>query len=310
MSAKTKNKRVAGNFRLNVIAGGVVKITAVLLMNWTLQASASESFATNFSKEINNLNAIQKKVKGKVTDESGLPVPGANIRVKDGTASVQTDMDGNFSISVPSAKSVLIITYVGMEDKEVVASGESITVVLREVGQKLDEVVVQVAYGTQKKKTLTGAQAAVNQKALQDRPITSLTTGLQGTMSGVTVTTTNGQPGKDGVKINIRGIGTLNNSDPLVVVDGVIASMSEVNPSDVESVTVLKDAASSAIYGSRAANGVILVTTKKGKKGGVQVHFESNTGLQTLGPLPDYLPSWQQATMFNQAKANEGTADA
>ncbi|MFB3388535.1 TonB-dependent receptor [Flavobacterium sp. LAR06] len=261
-------------------------------------------------KEVVHLKSVEKQVKGKVTDEAGLPIPGANVRVKNGVASVQTDLDGSFTISVPSSNTILIISFMGMQTQEVIVSSDFLPVVLIAQGQKLDEIMVQVAYGTQKKKTLTGAQAAVSQKALQDRPITSLTTGLQGTMSGVTVTTTNGQPGKDGAAIKIRGIGTLNNSNPLVVVDGVIATMSEVNPSDVENVTVLKDAASSAIYGSRAANGVILVTTKKGKKGGVQIHFESNMGVQNLGPLPDYLPSWQQAEMFNQAKLNEGTAIA
>lgn len=280
-------------------------------ITWIIEGETI-SFALNAvkTKSAPQLISVQKQVKGKVVDEMGMPIPGANVKEKDGTASVQTDVDGSFSISVSSTNSTLVISYVGMETKEMKASGEFLSVVLFSQKQKLEEVFVQVAYGTQKKKTLTGAQASVNQKALENRPITSLTTGLQGTMSGVTVTTTNGQPGKGDVKINIRGIGTLNNSSPLVVVDGVIASMSEVNPSDVENVTVLKDAASSAIYGSRAANGVILVTTKKGKKGGVQVHFESNTGIQNLGPLPEFLPSWQQAEMFNQAKLNEGTPAA
>jgi TonB-linked SusC/RagA family outer membrane protein len=297
---------------LNLVNAPIEKVLEQTFVNqpitWIIEGKTI-SFAINEekTKSTPHLVAVQKQIKGKVVDETGMPIPGANIKEKDGTASVQTDVDGSFSITVQSSNSILVISYVGMETKEIKASGEFLSVSLTPQKQKLDEVLVQVAYGTQKKKTLTGAQASVTQKALEDRPITSLTTGLQGTMSGVTVTTTNGQPGKDGASIKIRGIGTLNNSNPLVVVDGVIASMSEVNPSDVENVTVLKDAASSAIYGSRAANGVILVTTKKGKKGGVQVHFESNTGIQTLGPLPDYLPSWQQAEMFNQAKLNEGT---
>ncbi|MFH6989432.1 TonB-dependent receptor [Flavobacterium collinsii] len=298
---------------LNLVNAPIEKVLQQTFANqsitWIIEGKTI-SFVLNDekAKSAPRLVTVQKQIKGKVIDESGMPIPGANVKEKDGVASVQTDVDGSFSISVPSSKSVLIISYVGMETREIKASGDFLFVTLSPQKQKLEEVLVQVAYGTQKKKTLTGAQVSVSQKALENRPITNLTTGLQGTMSGVTVTTTNGQPGKDGASIKIRGIGTLNNSNPLVVVDGVIASMSEVNPSDVENVTVLKDAASSAIYGSRAANGVILVTTKKGKKGAVQVHFESNTGIQTLGPLPDYLPSWQQAEMFNQSKLNEGTA--
>jgi TonB-linked SusC/RagA family outer membrane protein len=296
------------NHRLNSKTWRVVKLTSGLLLALTLQVSAAATSKTVISSKT-YLFQDKKTVKGKVVDEKGLPIPGVNILLKGTNISAQTDFNGNFTIEVQNNSAKLVVSYIGMESQEVTIGNTPLTIVLKEAGQKLDEVVV-VAYGTQKKKTLTGAQAAVNQKALENRPITSLVTGLQGTMSGVTVTTTNGQPGKDGAAIKIRGIGTLNNSDPLVVVDGVIASMSEVNPSDVENVTVLKDAASSAIYGSRAANGVILITTKKGKKGGIQVHFESNTGIQTLGPLPDYLPSWQQAEMFNQAKLNEGTAAA
>lgn len=297
---------------LNVVNAPIEKVLqqafADQSITWIIEGKTI-SFALNAEKPKSPSTVImQKQIKGKVLDDAGMPIPGANVKEKNGTASVQTDVDGSFSITVQSSNSILVISYVGMETREVKASNEFLSVTLTPQKQKLEEVLVQVAYGTQKKKTLTGAQVSVTQKALEDRPITSLTTGLQGTMSGVTVTTTNGQPGKDGASIKIRGIGTLNNSNPLVVVDGVIASMSEVNPSDVENVTVLKDAASSAIYGSRAANGVILVTTKKGKKGGVQVHFESNTGIQHLGPLPSYLPAWQQASMFNQAKLNEGTS--
>lgn len=300
---------------LNVVNAPIEKVLEQTFANqpitWIIEGKTI-SFALNTEQQKVSIKpvVIQKQVKGKVVDEAGLPIPGANITEKNGSASTQTDMDGNFSITVASSSSILVVSYMGMETQEVKAANDFLSIALLPQKEKLEEVLVQVAYGTQKKKTLTGAQASVSQKALENRPITSVTTGLQGTMSGVTVTTTNGQPGKDGASIKIRGIGTLNNSNPLVVVDGIIASMSEVNPSDVDNVTVLKDAASSAIYGSRAANGVILITTKKGKKGGVQVHFESNTGIQNLGPLPDYLPAWQQAEMFNQAKLNEGTSPA
>ncbi len=139
--------------------------------------------------------------------------------------------------------------------------------------------------------------------------MTSVANALQGTMAGVAVTAaSSGQPGKDGGTIRVRGIGTMNNANAMVVVDGVISSMNNVNPDDIETVSVLKDAASAAIYGSRAANGVILITTKKGKKGAAQVVFNTYVGKQSATALPDFLPSWQAATLYNQARVNEGGA--
>lgn len=170
---------------------------------------------------------------------------------------------------------------------------------------KIEEVVI-VGYGKQKKVNLTGSVSTVGAEALEDRPVTSSVNAIQGTMPGVTITTNNGQPGRDTGTVRVRGIGTLNNSNPLVIVDGVIASMSEVNPSDIQNISVLKDASSAAIYGSRAANGVILITTKRGRKGRLRVSFDSYIAKQDVHRLPDFLPSWKQAVLFNEARANEG----
>ncbi len=205
-----------------------------------------------------------KEISGKVTDENGNELPGVNVLVKGTSIGVVTDLDGNYTIGVPDDATALIYSYVGYISEEVEIGARSvIDVKLVPDLETLSEVVI-VGYGTQKKANLTGAVATVTSKDIDSRPITSLATALQGTTSGVFVNQNSGQPGRDNVLIRIRGVGTLNNANPLVLVDGIEAPLNNINPSDIESITVLKDAASSAIYGSRAANGVVLVTTKRG----------------------------------------------
>ncbi|GAO43370.1 TonB-dependent receptor [Flavihumibacter petaseus] len=246
------------------------------------------------------------EVRGNVTTENGSPLAGASVRLKGTDKGTTTDESGAFKLEIPEGGGRLQISYIGHQTTELhVTKSGTFNVVLKLADQKVDEVVV-VAYGTQKKLNLTGSISSVGSKEIEDRPVTSTANALQGKMAGVTVTTTNGQPGRDAGTIRIRGIGTLNNSDPMVVVDGVIASMSEVNPNDIENVTVLKDAASAAIYGSRAANGVILITTKRGKKGQLQLNYSGYVGKQDVHRLPDFLPAWQQAELYNEALANEG----
>ncbi len=245
------------------------------------------------------------KVKGSVKDASGAPLIAATVVIKGTQKGVLTDEKGNFQIDAePNA--VLVISLLGFQSKEVTVAQEEISVVLEPKQSDLEQVVV-VGYGVQKKVNLTGAVATVNSKQLENRPVTSVSNALQGTMAGVAVTAaSSGQPGKDGGTIRVRGIGTLNNSNAMVMVDGVISSMNNVNPDDIETISVLKDAASAAIYGSRAANGVILITTKKGKKGAPQIVFNTYVGKQNATALPDFLPSWQAATLYNQALKNEG----
>lgn len=245
------------------------------------------------------------KVRGTVKDPTGAPLIGAAVRIKGTQKGSLTDGNGAFQLEAePGA--VLIISLLGFESKEVPVSQEEINVVLETKQSELEQVVV-VGYGVQKKVNLTGSVATVDSKQLENRPVTSVSNALQGTMAGVAVTAANsGQPGKDGGTIRVRGIGTLNNSNAMVMVDGVISSMNNVNPDDIETISVLKDAASAAIYGSRAANGVILITTKKGKKGIPQIVFNTYVGKQNATALPDFLPSWQAATLYNQALQNEG----
>ena len=214
----------------------------------------------------------KKKVTGTVEDALG-PIAGANVVEKGTTNGTITDMDGKFNLEV-SPNAVLVITFIGYTEQQVsVGSQTSFTIKLKEDSQALDEVVV-VGYGTQKKVNLTGSVSSVNfEEQALSRPVTNVSNALAGISAGVQVMQNSGQPGSDGSTIRIRGVGTLNNQDPLVLIDGVEGSMDLVNPQDIETISVLKDAASSSIYGSRAANGVILITTKKGKAGKLSVSY-------------------------------------
>jgi TonB-linked SusC/RagA family outer membrane protein len=215
-----------------------------------------------------------RKVTGTIKDKAGEPLIGVSVSVKGASIGTATDLDGSFTINVPNDNTTLVITYVGYTSQEVKTGNKSdITIVLDEDNKMLDEVVV-VGYGTQKKVNLTGSVASINfEEQSLSRPVTNVSTALAGLSSGVQVMQGSGKPGDDGATIRVRGVGTLNNSDPLVIIDGMEGTLDAVNPQDIESISVLKDAASSAIYGSRAANGVILVTTKKGKQGRLNVNY-------------------------------------
>ncbi|MFT3750714.1 MAG: TonB-dependent receptor [Agriterribacter sp.] len=242
---------------------------------------------------------------GKITDGEA-PLANVSVQVKGSAAGTKTNEKGLFSINVVKGQT-LVFTYVGYETREVIVGDQrdiNLSLVQTE-GNVLNDVVV-VGYGTTKKVNLTGSVATVSAKELKGWPITNLSSALQGTMAGVTVTVDNGQPGNDQGTIRIRGIGTLSNSDAMVLVDGVVSSMNDINPNDVESITVLKDAASAAIYGSRAANGVILIVTKSGKKGETITHYNADIGKQAMTVQPDFINSWQAATLYNEALVNEG----
>lgn len=206
-----------------------------------------------------------RKVVGRVMDSNAEPIIGASVMV-DGTSNgTITDVEGRFFLEVPADAKLLKVTYIGYSAQTVaIGNKTTIDISMKEDMQVLDEVVV-VGYGTQKKVNLTGSVTSVDfSKQIESRPVTNVSSALAGLMPGVSVRQTSGMPGEDGATIRVRGVGTLNNSAPLVIVDGVESLIDVVNPADVETITVLKDAASCAIYGSRAANGVILVTTKKG----------------------------------------------
>lgn len=248
----------------------------------------------------------QVTVSGTVLDEKNEPMIGITIAVKNSSIGTTSDFEGNYSITVPNANSVIVYSYIGYLKQEItVGSRKVINVVLKDNTEMLDEVVV-VGFGTQKKINLTGSIATVDSKMLENRPLSNVSSGLAGLLPGVTITQKSGLPGGDGGTIRVRGVGTLNNSNPMVVVDGVEAPMDNIDPNDIESLTVLKDAASSAIFGAKAANGVILITTKKGKAGTSQINYAGSFGWQTPTALPKYIGSAEYAEMYNEALKNDG----
>lgn len=256
------------------------------------------------------LYAQEKGIAGRVTDESSEPLPGVNVIVKGTTVGTITDFDGNFKINVPSGKSVIQFSFIGFENQEVdITKTTNFKIKLKSSTIGLEEVVA-VGYGTQKKANLSGAVEAVKGETLAKRSTIQTSQALQGIAAGVTVTSNNGKPGKEGTSIRIRGIGTLNDNNPLVLVDGVSSSLDAVDPNDIESMSILKDAASSSIYGSRAANGVILITTKRGKTDNVSVTYKSSVGFTTPLAIPKNATAWDYMTLYDEANANDLRNDA
>jgi TonB-linked SusC/RagA family outer membrane protein len=248
-----------------------------------------------------------KQLTGIVMDVNNVPIIGANIRIKGTSVGTITDFDGKFSLSC-TPKTNIQISYIGYQTTEfIVGNNESMTIVLKEDLQNLEEVVV-VGFGTQKKVNLTGSVSTVGAKELQGVPATNVASMMQGKMPGVTISQGSGQPGRENNSIRIRGVGTMNNSDPMVLVDGLESSMNDVNPNDIESISVLKDAAAASIYGTRAANGVILITTKRGKEGKMNVSYNGYIGFQQPVRTFQQLSSAQYAELLNEGKMNEGLA--
>ena len=222
------------------------------------------------------LNAQNKTISGKITDADGKSVAGASVRVKGTTQGVSSNDQGVFTISVPTSTKTLLVSYIGMQEQEAkIGTTSTLNVQLQPGDKSLDEVVV-VGYQSVKKKDLNGAVSTVSNKELAQKPISNFTQLLQGKSAGLQVVGQSGEPGQAGF-IRIRGTGSINASnEPLVIIDGNPASPAAfglINPNDIENVTILKDASSAAIYGSRAANGVIVVTTKSGKPGVAQVRY-------------------------------------
>lgn len=263
----------------------------------TATASGANSFATTQQAGI---------CKGLVKDATGESVIGASVVVKGTTNGTITDFDGNFSLDGIKKGDVIVISYVGYQTQEIEWNGSPLNVILKEDSKTLSEVVV-VGYGTQKKANLSGSVAMVDSKELEDRPIQNVSSGLQGLMPGVAITGTNGAPGQDAGKIRVRGIGTLNEAGPYILVDGIeTGTLSAVDPNDIESISVLKDAASAAIYGSKAANGVVLITTKRGKTGQTKISYSGYLSFQNATNMIERMGSYEYASLLNQALEAEG----
>ena len=247
--------------------------------------------------------AAQSVVRGTVTDEAGEPVIGATVRVQGSNDGTVTDMDGNFSVQAGS-NATLNISYVGYVSQSVPVSGRSnINITLSEDTNTLNDVVV-IGYGTMKKKLVTGATVQVKGDEIAKLNTTNALEAMQSSTPGVTITQASSQPGK-GFNVVIRGKGTNGDTTPLYVIDGVVGSLDGINPADIESIDVLKDAASAAIYGARAANGVILVTTKQGKAGKVEITYNGAMGWSNVYKRPQLLNAQQYMTIMDEYEFNK-----
>ena len=254
------------------------------------------------ASEVNASAIVQQNetCKGIVKDATGESIIGASVIVKGTTNGAITDFEGNFALTNVKKGDIIVISYVGYQKQEIKWNGGTLNVVLKDDTEVLSEVVV-VGYGIQKKANLSGAVAQVNSDELTNRPISNVSSGLQGLMPGVTITAGQGRPGEDGSNIRIRGVGTLNNASPYILIDGVESgSMNDLDPNDIESISVLKDASSAAIYGSKASNGVILITTKRGKTGAPRISYNGYVGIQNATATIDRVSSADYARLYNR----------
>ncbi len=253
-----------------------------------------------------NMQQQQKSISGTVTDKRSQPLPGVTVIVKGTTQGTVTNVDGAFSLSNLPDNASLIFSFVGMKTQEMAVGNQAnITIVMEEDAIGIEEVVA-VGYGVQKKINLTGSVDAVNSEQLVSKSVGQASMALQGLAAGVTVTQNSGKPGADGGTIRIRGIGTIGDSNPLILVDGIPGSINDLDINEIESISVLKDAASASIYGSRAANGVILVTTKRAKENRFQVNYRATAGWQQPTSLMDKVGGYDHMVMINEAYKNVG----
>lgn len=251
-------------------------------------------------------------ITGQVKDEKGVGLPGVTVKVKGTNTGAQTDMSGFYKIEVNDNNAVLVFSFIGFVSQEIAVGNQTrIDVALKEQTSALSEIVV-VGYGTQKKVNLTGAVSSVTGETLNKRPVVNPASMLQGLAPGVAINVGSGEPGNESVSIRIRGNSTFSGagSDPLILIDGVPGNFSDINPTDIDNVSVLKDAASASIYGSRAANGVVLITTKQGKSGQMAVTYDGNVGFYSPTKMFKLVTnSAQYMELFNQARINSGTTD-
>lgn len=277
----------------------------VFLMGAPQMASAS-------SPMISSVQQSSQKVTGTVLDETGMPVIGANVIVKGVTGvGVITDFDGKFILNLPDKANTLVISFIGYAEKEIkVKLGDNITVTLSENTEMLEEVQI-IAYGTQSKVSVTGSMSSVRTEELLKVPNASVTNALAGTMTGVTAVQSVGQPGMEDADLYIRGSSTLSSdgSDaPLVLVDGIERPFSQIDPNEIADITVLKDASATAVFGVRGANGVILVTTRRGEKGKAKISISSNVSIQMPTRLLETCDSYHTALYYNEKLDNDNSS--
>ncbi|RTE53985.1 TonB-dependent receptor [Arenibacter aquaticus] len=281
------------------------RIFGFLISYLAFLASASAHYEPTFFTD-----GQDQAVVGSVMDDQGIPLPGAAVVIKGTMNGTTTDFDGNFKIELPSESAVLVISYLGYKTQEItVGTGSNIQVHMEPEANSLEGVMV-VGYGKQKVKDLTGSVGFVSEDVLKESSVPTVSQALQGKVAGVQITADSGEPG-GGIAVRIRGTGTFGNNDPLYVIDGfpTKSGISSVNPSDIASISILKDAAASAIYGARAANGVIIVTTKKGKAGVSKINVESYYGFQQTANKIDVLNSHDYVMITKEAYRNSGLPD-
>lgn len=301
-----------------------MRITLIFLLMGISQVFATGTYSqSDITTKIDNrkivwatetsalLNQQQKSISGKVTDNTGVGLPGVSVIVKGTTVGTITDVGGNYILSKVPENAILQFSFVGMKSQEVrVGTQSSINITLADETIGIDEVVA-VGFGSQKRVNVIGSVSQISSKELESRPVTNLSNALTGQISGVTIIQNTGKPGESMGNINVRGVGSFGATpDALVLIDGIPGSMNDINMNDVESVSVLKDASTAAIYGARAANGVILITTKKGQEGKIKVTYNGYYGISTPTELPDLVNSWEYAEMFNIANGAQSYSEA
>ena len=254
-------------------------------------------------------SAQQKTIKGTVTGEDKAPIPGASIVVKGTSAGTVTDFNGSFTLAIPPTAKILVFSFVGMQTVEIpVSNTTTYNVTLTESKVGIEEVVV-VGYGTQKKESVVGAVVQIGNESLMRSGNSNVTNALAGKMSGVLTMQQAGEPGANSSEIVIRGVSSWNGSQPLVLVDGVERSFTDLDPNEVGSISVLKDASATAVFGAKGANGVIIVTTKRGNLGAPVMNFSASYGMQKATRIPQFIDSYTTMTELNMGLMNGAQFD-
>jgi TonB-linked SusC/RagA family outer membrane protein len=292
---------------VNVRNKKIQDVLAQALNGTDLSYTINDRHINIVRKALSIVQQQTRKISGTVSDINGDPIIGANVVVKGTTIGTVTDLDGKYALDVPS-DAVLQVTYIGYHTREMaVGNSLQLNIELMEDTQVLEEIVV-VGYGTQKRANLTGSVSTVSVAEMGKRQVAQTSLALQGLVSGVAVTQRSGQPGADGGIISIRGKTTLGNNDALVLVDGVEVGINEIDPTLIESISVLKDAASAAIYGSRAANGVILITTRRAEADKFSITYNGRVGRQSAMNIPDFVGALDYMRLVNVANETIGKA--
>lgn len=307
-------KRCRGIKELFVISKNFKTVSMLAKLISSLQQGCSVILLILFFTTAVNAAPFQttdRTIKGTITNAEGKPVAGASVTVTGSGKGVASGEDGSFSLTIGANDKYIVISAIGYTNKEVAVTAETTYAVsLEAADNRLDDVVV-VGYATQKKVNLTGSVSSISSKDIENRPLTQASQALAGLVTGTIVSQGSGQPGNNAAGITIRGIGSYGaGGGPLILVDGLATSINDVDPNNIASISVLKDAASASIYGSRAANGVILIETKRGKSGKMVITYGGYAGWQNATQLPEFLSSWEYAQLRNEANKNAGGSPA